>query len=131
MLTYVVRQLLRGRESLRWPVVEAQVLETRIELKRGRYGGYIPVVHYQYQHRGRTYYGDRIIFSVQDGLANSREAAKQFLDRFEAGMRIPVRVCPTKPALSVIEPGFDPRWWVPLLLALMVVLLGLSVLLEW
>jgi hypothetical protein len=46
-------------------------------------------------------------------------------------MRIPIRVCPTSAALSVIEPGFDPRWWVPLAFALAFVVVGLSVAIDW
>jgi hypothetical protein len=60
--------------------------------------------------------GDRIIFSGQSVEAGSGEEAQRFVNHLATGMRIPVRVCPMKPALSVIEPGFDPRWWVPLAL---------------
>src|SRR6266545_3714046 len=57
----------------------------------------------------------------------SLDEATQFMAQFEVGMRIPIRVCPTNPKLSVIEPGFDPRGWLPLVVALMFIFVGLSV----
>ncbi len=48
MLVHTVRQLWRARESLKWPIVEAQILATRIDEHRGRHRSYIPVVRYRY-----------------------------------------------------------------------------------
>lgn len=126
VLARTMRQLWRARESLNWPIIEAQVQETRIDESRGRHSRYIPFVRYRYECGDSVYEGNRIIFSGQSVSTGSFDEAKQFMAQFNVGMRIPIRVCPTNPNLSVIEPGFDPRWWVPLVFALMVILVGVS-----
>jgi hypothetical protein len=125
MLSYAVRQLWRARLSLDWPVVEAQILEKRVDVGRRR--SYVPVVRYQYECGGRVFEGDRIIFSGHSIATGSQDEARRFADQFHTGMRIPIRVCPASPALSVIEPGFEPRWWFPLVFALGFVFFGLAI----
>lgn len=131
MLAHVVRQMWLARVSRNWPVVEAHVLETRVDVRRRRLGlAYVPVLRYQYRCGDLILDGDRIIFSGQSVAAGSQEEARHFVGQFRVGMPVSIRVCPTRATLSVIEPGFDSRWWVPLVFALAFVLVGLTVVIE-
>lgn len=127
LLIHTMRQLLRARQSLNWPIIEAQVQEARIDESHGRHHSYTPLVRYRYESGDSVYEGNRIIFSGKSVSTGSLDEAKQFMTQFEVGMRLMIRVCPTNPNLSVIEPGFHPGWWVPLVFALTAVLMGLSV----
>jgi hypothetical protein len=60
--------------------------------------------------------------------ARSFEEAEQFVRQFEVGMKMPVRVCPSKRRLSVIEPGFDRRLLVAIGFAVWFILVGVSAL---
>ena len=99
----------RARQSLAWPLCQAEVIETRVDQRRHRGIVYEPIVRYRYRLDGRPYEGKRIIFSGLSVTTRSEEEAENFIGRFEVGASIPIRVSPSNPRLAVIEPGIDHR----------------------
>lgn len=105
-----VLDLRRARDSVWWPVTEAEVLEARVEMRRGSHSrSFEPTVMYRYQFAGETFIGSRIIFASL--TTPSREEAERFLEPLKPGVRVLLRVCPSAPAVSVMEPGSDRRAW--------------------
>ena len=64
-------------------------------------------------------------------LSSSREDVERFLRPLAKGASIPVRVCPRKPQLSVIEPGVDRRLVVMLAVGAFLIFLGTADLAGW
>jgi hypothetical protein len=119
-LPYALREPWRAFQSLRWPIVEAEVVHNAIEHRRRR--RFEPVVRYRYSCEGRTYEGGRLAFSPS--LDGSREEAAELLKLFPVGAGIPVRVCPTKNRLSVVKPGLDRGSWLPLAVSFVAIVGG-------
>ena len=102
--------LSRARQSSFWPVVEAEVLDSSVEKRRGaKSTKFEPTVRYRYQFAGHLFEGKRIMFAPL--ATNSQADAEGFLERLRPGTRVLIRVCPSRPRLSVIEPGIDRRAW--------------------
>jgi len=124
---YTLLQLWRAHRSLAWPLVENDVVEKRVDVTRSPFGShYTPVVTYRYEAEGVHHEGSRLVFAGQTISAGSRGEAESFLEPVHVGTRLAIRVCPSKPRLSVIVPGHDSRWWVPLAFALAAILVGMS-----
>lgn len=125
LLSYSLLQLWRAFRSLKWPITEAEIVHNSIEEPGGRRRGFEPVVRYRYVCEGRTYDAGRLVFSSVS-VTGSRDDAEQLLKLLPVGARIPIRVCPAKPQLSVIKSGCEPAWWLPLAMSLVLIVLGLS-----
>ena len=125
MLFYTLVQISRAIRSLRWPVTPGAVVDTALKEHRGRFGGFEPVVRYRYEWDGRSYEGSRLVFSATTVLG-PLEQAEALLTQMPVGSRIPVRVCPAKIQLSVIQPGFERGLWFPLAWSVMAILGGLT-----
>jgi hypothetical protein len=110
-LGYTLLQLRRAHLSLRWPVVPAEVVEVRVNERRGRRTTYEPFVRYRYSQNGATREGSRIVF-VPMALTSTRDDAERFLVPFQLGCTISIRVSPTDAKLAVIEPGIQVRWFI-------------------
>ena len=105
-----VLDLCRARQSSWWPVVEAEVLEARVETRRGAHSRtFEPTVRYRYQFGGDTFIGGRIMFASL--TTPCEREAERFLEPLKPGIRVLLRVYPSAPAVSVIEPGSDRRAW--------------------
>jgi len=72
-----------------------------------------------------VYEGDRLVFSAFS-VTGSRDQAEQLLKQLPVGSQIPIRVCPAKSQLSVIKPGFEPAWWIPLVFSVLLSMGGFS-----
>lgn len=126
LLVYSVVVLVRAYRSRRWPVVEAEIVETYVKYRSGRRATYEPIIRYRYTRNGRAYEGDRILFCALT-LTSSEEEAERFLGCLTDGAAIPVHVSPTNPSLSVIEPGVYIAWsWPAIALAILFIALGFS-----
>jgi hypothetical protein len=125
LLFYVLLQLGRAYQSRRWLAMSGTVLFTSIRRHRGRGVGYEPVVRYRYEWDGLAYEGDRLVFSAIS-VTGSLDDAEQLLKQFPVGSQIPIRVCSTKRQLSVIKPGFEPAWWIPLAFSILSIMGGFS-----
>ncbi len=120
--------LKRARESVNWPITEAEVTSSGVEVHSGGHSGrsFEPVIRYRYQHQGVSHEGKRIKFSGVDLSTTSQSDAERFVSAFPAGTRISVRVCPSNPGVSVIEPGRDSRVWIALVIGSVLTCVGLA-----
>jgi len=126
LLGYGLLELKRATDSLHWPMLTAQVVASAIEQHHAPHAGtsYAPVVRYTYEREGVSYEGKRIMFSGEELTTRSREDAERFISQFEAGARITVRVSPSNPRISVVEPGVDRRVWITLFVSAMLIIMG-------
>jgi len=103
-----LREMVRAAESSEWPEVVGQVEATGVlsELSKGT-TTYAPEVRYRYRVGDAEYVGNRIAFG---GTFSSSFWwwAKSVVERYRREKTVKVRVCPTDPDLSVLEPGI--RW---------------------
>jgi hypothetical protein len=91
-----------------WVTGSATILEARVEARKGMTsdGGsattHYPVVQYEYDVNGRTYYGARRVLGdeVSKGL---RSWAERDIAAYQPGMRVPVYYNPSDPREAVLE----------------------------
>jgi hypothetical protein len=94
-----------------WPVVDAKVIESRVETRLIEGGDepfvarYIPQVRYSYTADGAAREGATIRIGLADVGYTSERQAREHAGRYPAGARIAVRYDPSNPAMSVIETG--------------------------
>jgi hypothetical protein len=108
--------LVRARRSHDWPMVAAEIVDSRVERQSAGHSGgrFLPVVRYRYSVNGVTYEGRRVQFTRLETAA--REDAERLTAPFQAGRNVVVRVSPSNPRVSVIQPGQDGRSWLHMLL---------------
>jgi hypothetical protein len=111
--------LLRGGISYRrtagamsgWPVVDAKVIESRVDTRLVEGGEepvvtcYIPQVRYAYTADGSVREGVTIRIGLADLGYTSERQAREHAGRYPAGARIAVRYDPSNPTMAVIEAG--------------------------
>jgi hypothetical protein len=108
--------LVRGRQSRKWPSVPAEIIESTVSYRSaGRGGGrFVPVVEYRYVVDGVPYVGKRVQFTRLETIA--RADAERMTEEFHPETSVLVRVSPSNPRISVIQPGQQGRSWLYLLL---------------
>jgi hypothetical protein len=93
-----------------WEKVEGTITSSNVEMS----GGYwVPMIRYEYSHRGRTYRGDRVR-SLEISV-NWLSPAESAVAKFPENASVIVYVNPADSTFSVLEPGGDSRF-LPLLL---------------
>ena len=102
------------RQAKRWPTVMGTILrgeveaftdlDCDVETPSFRKRRYRPAIRYRYEVDGRSYIGDRITIGVTISSSLPR-LAKRTLDRYPAGMKVPVHYNPEKPGESTLHPG--------------------------
>jgi len=99
-----MRDLARAADSEDWPSVSGRVIESKVVISSGgRFGvTYDATVRYRYQVGEREYTGNRIAFLWIDASSPKAERA---IARYPRDAVVEVRVSPTNPTLSVLEPG--------------------------
>jgi uncharacterized protein DUF3592 len=108
--------LVRGRQSGQWPTVPAEIIESTVTYRPGGRGGgrFIPVVEYRYLVDGVAYLGKRVQFTRLGTIA--RADAERLAGEYHPQTSVLVRVSPSNPRVSVIQPGQHGRSWLYLLL---------------
>jgi hypothetical protein len=121
-----VGDLVRGRQSRKWPTVPAQILESTVSYRSGGRGGgrFVPVVGYRYSVNGVSYVGRRVQFTRLESI--SRADAERVIRKFHPENSVLVRVSPSDPRISVIQPGQHGRSWLYLLLFAVFAALGVG-----
>jgi hypothetical protein len=129
-LLWNLRELWRARASRRWIVGEAEIVSATLRESRGRGGEpeFKPIVSFRYQHEGREYIGTRVAFGYYQPC--DRRSADQFIAHFAPGTRRQVNICPTRPQLSVLEPGLQYNIWAWLIVSFVGVIVGGNIILE-
>jgi len=104
--------LIRARRSHEWHMMPAEIVESRVERRRGGHGSgtrFVPVIRYRYAVNGTTYAGQRVQFARLE--TPSREDADRVVGDSPVGATVVVRVSPSNARLSVIQAGQDGRSW--------------------
>ena len=116
----------RSQQSLTWPRIDAEVVDSEVEEHRGRGGRYYePIVRYRYEHEGAEYEGRQFRFAGILFSKGSKEEAERIVAPYRPGTKITISVCPANPDLSVIVPGMDPRVWEAMLFGSVFAVIGL------
>jgi hypothetical protein len=97
LVEFIVRVIIRffrarGAES--WPVIQAEVTSKGY---RGGFGCDVADINYQYRLDGELYTG------ADANPFLSRRSAKDYLEGFQPGTRLPVRVKPGRPGVAVLR----------------------------
>jgi len=104
------RDLARAIDSEDWPAVDGEILDAGVDTdfaSRGRM--YSAAVRYRYSAGGVAHEGDRIAFGGP--IETSwRGPAEKTAARYRKGAAVKVRVSPTDPSQSVLEPG--AKWYI-------------------
>ena len=103
---YGIATLARTLAARRWHVASGEIIESRIG------SGYTPSagarwdarVRYRYQFRGAQYEGERVSFGSL-AIFGWQRIAERVHAKYPLGAKVTVRVCPTNPALAVLEVG--------------------------
>ena len=90
--------VLRGYASMHWPLVEAEVLESRRGKTTGNRQSLHVDVRYAYSRGGRAYGGDNVDFRILG----------PFVEPPPKGSKVVVAVNPANAGESVLRPGFSP-----------------------
>ncbi len=107
---HALRQLRRALASRHWPSHPAVVLRSSVRAYAGRgRQSYEPIVRYEYRVNGERYESGRITFAGLQLLSSTRPDAERVAGRFPVGTQLSVRVDPSRPHLSVVDPGVGSR----------------------
>ena len=118
--------LVRGRQSRKWPTVPAEIIESTVTYRPGGRGGgrFVPVVEYRYAVDGVSYVGSRVQFTRLETI--SRPDAERLAAEYHPQTSVLVHVSPSNPRVSVIQPGQRGRSWLYLLLFAAFAVLGMG-----
>lgn len=108
---YAVPTLWYGWRALRWPAAAGRILTADVRHRRGRRGGYLPEVAYEYVVGDQTATGSRLTFGGRTLL--SERGARTALRGAEPGVEVTVYYDPRQPHRSVLLPGvtvMDVGW---------------------
>jgi len=104
-----LRSLRLGAAAHSWPttpgkVVSAEVVK-KIGYSDGKYEYYSPEIRYSYTAKGTSYTGRIIKIGLTEVHYLTEAPAREWLARYPAGAKPPVRYDPTKPEVSTLEVG--------------------------
>jgi hypothetical protein len=115
--TYIgVENTRLARESLDWPSVQGEILQSGIDEQidrtttTGRGGRtYQPVIRYRYRVGGTDFEGQRV--ALGEYATADRADAEVVVQRYPVGGRVPVHHRPDAPATAVLEVGSHGLPW--------------------
>ena len=125
------RELARAVDSEDWPEVNGEIEETGVVTDGGGQSvTFAPEVRYHYRVGDSQYVSDRIAFGGRVSMT-FRSWAQGIVARYRKTKVVKVRVCPTDPDLSVLEPGVHWSCWFVIVIATVFVALGIRTLLTY
>jgi hypothetical protein len=126
-----LRELARAVDSEDWPEVSGEIEETGVVMDSGGQSvTFAPEVRYHYRVGDSHYVSDRIAFGGRVSMT-FRSWAEGIVARYRKSKVVKVRVCPTDPDLSVLEPGVHWSCWFVIVIATVFVGLGIRTLLIY
>ena len=107
----------QARQSLTWPVINAQIIESGISKARTGKASYRPKIKYRYEFNEQVFESERIYFA---GIhwASDYEYANEISKRFPPGQITAIRYQADNPKESVLIPGHQRETFYSLVLAL-------------
>lgn len=103
----------RAKAAQHWPVVEGEVLSSRVTSRRGSKGGttYGAEIRYRYRVNDQTHEGTRVVFG--DYSSSDGSHAEELVAAYPVGARPDVHVDPDDPTEAVLDPHVS--WFVYLM----------------
>jgi hypothetical protein len=94
-----------------WPTADATVIAPGVDKLPPVEGGptHRPRLAYQYTIDGKSYYSSRLGITPDAFDIFSSDSALAFTARYPPGSRVEIRVCPSNPAVSVVEEAASAR----------------------
>jgi hypothetical protein len=96
------RNLWRAILSRHWNLIDCDIIESRVEIRRARIKGYVPIISYKYTFDGLHYEGYKIRYG---GTWETESGSRDYCDKYSAGSVVKVSVDPLHPERSVLVPG--------------------------
>ena len=137
-LWFLIRFSLNLRKAKRaenWPTMDGVITQSQISIQRSRDSDdgrvsnlYGALVRYSYRVKGEEYSGDRIAFV--DVHTGDEERARDILARYPLGAAVRVFYNPADPQNAMLEPGVNQQAFVPFLIPLVFLVIGIVVLLS-
>jgi hypothetical protein len=124
-----LRDYLLGRASENWPAVEAEILGVDIVVPRLGRRTLSPQIRYKYQVDGITLVGNRISFA-SIGRKLFESTAEEAVSPYRVTQRVSVRVSPSDPRRSVLEPGVRTSTYVLLLAFVACAAIGIALIMK-
>ena len=94
----------RAKASTGWPGVDGKIVLSRISRTSGGRGTYAEI-RYTYRVANKEYVGERLSFGGLGDTFFSAATSAAAVSRHPEGQTLRVRVCPSNPEFSVLEPG--------------------------
>lgn len=127
-------RLVRGRQSLGWPVTSGEVIESDVGVQYHRLAHvgpawYFPKVRFSYAVNGRSYIGTRYAMEPRSVWSTSEDAAREMAADLQAGRAVTVCYKPDQPEMAVLRPGLGARsrshYWAIIVAGILIVAFGL------
>lgn len=109
-----IRQLIRAKASVNWPVVQGQVIVSSVErhVSHGKNGSsttYHAKIRYEFTIDGVVHTGTRVAYGDY-GSSNSSHARK-IVNRYPSGKKVTVHYMRGRPDECLLEPGMKGQAW--------------------
>jgi hypothetical protein len=125
----------KANRAMNWPTVEGRVTESLVSTHRSRRSDsgartnlYGALVRYSYMVKGVEYSGERVTFA--DTHNSDRSKAEAILARYAIGAAVRVYYNPEDPQNALLEPGISNQSFLPLLIPLAFLVVGIVVFLS-
>src|SRR5574343_1945363 len=121
-----IKDVLWASIASSWPVVDGEVISSRLQNSCKNLASYLPVVRYRYRVKDREYVGRRIAFGSH--VCGSEAYASRVTSAYPEGRIIPVHFDPASPEESTLTAGqAEVGTWPVMLLALLFLTISLPV----
>jgi len=122
------RNLWLAVRSHHWNLVDCDIMESRVEIRKDRYGrSYIPIISYEYKFEGLHFEGNKIRYG---GTWGTKSEANAYCEKYPEGSSVKVSVDPIHPERSVLVPG-GTFIYLAFIASIVSAVLGLSPLLAY
>jgi hypothetical protein len=98
----------RAADSASWPEIDGEIFHSRLA-NRGNFlrHSWYPDIRYSFTIDGHECVGRRLSFGGLGDTTFLKAASQRAADRFPAGRKVKVRVCPGDAALCTLESGMS------------------------
>ena len=101
-LIWAIISLWRALDSEEWDRVDCEIVESRVDIRRGRTTSYVPIITYKYAVNGLHYEGKKIKYG---GMWSFKSTADDYCKKYSSGRIVKVNVDPNDPNKCVLERG--------------------------
>jgi hypothetical protein len=88
--------------SRHWNLIDCDIIESRVEIRRARIRAYVPIISYKYTFGGLHYEGYKIRYG---GTWETESGSRDYCEKYPVGSIVKVSVDPIHPERSVLVPG--------------------------